>query len=273
MKKTARWSLAAAVGGLVLALGPWALADSKEECSAAYDATQVLRDQGKLLDARKQALACTASMCSPYVVKDCVRWVSEIEASLPSVVFTAQNSAGEDTLAVRVLVDHRLLAERLDGNAVLLDPGEHAIRLEMEGASPIEQKVLLALGQKNRNVSVVFKANAAPAKAGAPSSTAPGATRRLVGGLLMGTGAAGLLVGAVAGGVAIGEHLSFGGTQAQVNRYYSTATVADLGFIGGGAIGLTGLVIFLTAPTPPATTGGSVTVRVGVGTVELGGRF
>jgi hypothetical protein len=49
-------NVAAALAASILAAGAGARADSKQECAAAYEKTQTLREQGKLIDARKQAV-------------------------------------------------------------------------------------------------------------------------------------------------------------------------------------------------------------------------
>lgn len=161
---------AAALLGLFTA-GTDARADAKQECAAAYEKTQSLREHGHLLDARKQAVACSASTCSVYVVKDCTQWLAEIDASLPTVVFTAENVAAANPLAVRVTVDGQPVAETLDGRPIPLDPGEHVVRFETPGAEAIEQKVTLQAGEKNRALMASFKQ--APPPAPPPASPPP----------------------------------------------------------------------------------------------------
>ena len=152
-----------------------ARADSKQECAAAYEKTQTLRDQGKLLDARKQALACSASTCSVYVVKDCAQWLSDIEASMPTVLVTAEDAAGFDTVAVSVTVDGQLVAKTL-AKALSIDPGEHVLRFETDGTEAIEQKVSLRPGEKNRKLAISFKK---PSPAGSPLIVPPAPTAPL----------------------------------------------------------------------------------------------
>lgn len=132
-------------------------AGDKEDCAAAYDQTQTLRDKGKLIEARTQARVCSASTCAAFIVKDCIRWLSEIEASLPTVVFAAQDASGADTSSVRMSVDGQLTAEALDGKAVALDPGPHKLRFETAGADPIEQAVVVRQGEKDRRIAVSFQ--------------------------------------------------------------------------------------------------------------------
>ena len=155
------------------AIGASARADSKQECAAAYENTQSLRESGHLLDARKQAVACSASTCSIYVVKDCTQWLAEIDESLPTVVFTAENVAAADPLAVRVTVDGQPIAETLDGKPVPLDAGEHVVRFETPGADAVEQKVTLQAGEKNRALKASFKQAPPPVPPTSPPPLTP----------------------------------------------------------------------------------------------------
>jgi hypothetical protein len=150
-----------------------ARADSKQECAAAYEKTQSLRESGHLLDARKQAVACSASTCSVYVIKDCTQWLAEIDESLPTVVFTAENIPAANPLAVRVMVDGQPITETLDGKLVSLDPGEHVVRFETPGAEAVEQKVTLQAGEKNRALIASFKQAPPPAPPASPPPVIP----------------------------------------------------------------------------------------------------
>ncbi len=172
MKSETRALLAAAALLGSFTAGTEARADSKQECAAAYEKTQSLRESGHLLDARKQADACSASICSVYVVKDCIQWLAEIDKSLPTVVFTVENAATADPLAARITVDGQTVAGALDGKPIPFDPGEHVVRFEMTGAEAIEQKVTLQAGAKNRALTASFK-QAPPPAPPAPTPASP----------------------------------------------------------------------------------------------------
>lgn len=130
------------------------------------------RGEGKLIDARRQAVTCSASTCSTHVTKDCIQWLGEIDASLPTVVFTATDPAGAETTVVRVTIDGQTVVEKLDGKAIPLDPGEHMVRFEMEGAEPFEQKFLIRQGEKNRTLTATFRRLPPPAPPMAPPPNA-----------------------------------------------------------------------------------------------------
>jgi hypothetical protein len=164
--------IAATLLGLFTAAAD-ARADPKQVCAAAYEKTQSLRERGQLRDARLHAIACSAPTCSVYVTRDCHQWLTEIEAILPTVVFTAEDGAGAAAGAVRVTVDGQTVAEKLDGEAVSLDPGEHVVRFEMAGAAAVQQKVLIRQGEKNRKLSVSFEKAPPPMPPALPAAVPP----------------------------------------------------------------------------------------------------
>jgi hypothetical protein len=51
-----------------------------------------------------------------------LRRVDEINAAIPTVIFEAKDGAGGDLSAVRVTMDGEVLAERLEGTALSINP-------------------------------------------------------------------------------------------------------------------------------------------------------
>jgi hypothetical protein len=165
----------------------------KKACGEAYELTQTLRRGGKLSDARKPAIVCSRDVCADFIRVDCARWLGEIDASLPTVVFTVRDAAGQETGAVRVSLDGKPWLDRLDGSARAIDPGEHHLRFEIDGAPALDQTVQIREGEKNRALGVSFQTKPAP-----PDTTAaPGAGRPVWAWIAVGAGVASL-------GVAVG---------------------------------------------------------------------
>jgi hypothetical protein len=92
---------------------------------------------------------------------------------------------------VRVLIDGNLIAERLEGSAFPVDPGEHVLRFERAGSGAITTRVVMSQGEKNRMVTVQF----------APPAPVPQA--RPAGPPLAAYVLAGIAVAAIATGVAL----------------------------------------------------------------------
>jgi hypothetical protein len=141
-------------------------ADEKEACVRAVDHAQVARLDGKLREAREGLMVCARAVCPNAIREDCTRWLAEVDASLPSVVFEAVWADGRDVTGMKVLLDGQPLAGAEGGRAVTLDPGAHTFRFEAAGAAPVETRNVIREGEKNRIIRVSF---AAPA----PTAIAP----------------------------------------------------------------------------------------------------
>jgi hypothetical protein len=146
-------ALLVALGGVCVA--PPALA-GKKECAAAYVEAQKLKQDGSFTKAREQLIVCAKDECMAAVKKDCVAWLDEVNAALPSVVVEAKGPDGKETFDVKVSIDGEVVSEKLDVKAIELDPGTHKFVFEYEGEEPIEQEVILRQGQKNKTLQVSF---------------------------------------------------------------------------------------------------------------------
>jgi len=134
----------------------------KEVCIRAVEHAQVARIDGKLREAREGFVTCARAVCPEAIRQDCTRWVTDVDASLPSVVFEAVWVDGHDATGMRVLLDGKPLADTEPGRAVVIDPGEHTFRFEVAGAAPVEARNVVREGEKNRVVRVTFAPLAPP---------------------------------------------------------------------------------------------------------------
>lgn len=62
-----------------------AYAADKQACIAGYEATQKLKKDGKLSEARKQALVCAQDGCPSALRDECAGWAVELEKAMPSI--------------------------------------------------------------------------------------------------------------------------------------------------------------------------------------------
>jgi hypothetical protein len=129
--------------------------DVKTQCASAYELSQEKRKAEELILAREQLKICIRDVCPTFVRDACTEWLAEVEASLPTVVLAARRG-DQDLVDVRVAVDGKPIADKLTGTAIPLDPGVHVFRFELEGAPPIEQRVVVRVSEKNRRVAVLF---------------------------------------------------------------------------------------------------------------------
>jgi hypothetical protein len=154
------------VAGALGAAGPARAAGPKAACAQSYERAQVARNSNKLQTARAELITCSQSDCPDFIQRDCVHWLAEVDAILPSVIVRAHDQ-GHPVSDVHVAIDGKEVVSKLDGGAIPLDPGEHTLRAERVGAPPVQQKILVTEGEKGRFVDVDFR----PALPGVMPST------------------------------------------------------------------------------------------------------
>src|SRR5512141_1076550 len=100
------------------AAGP-SKSEVKKACVAQADQGQQLRSDGKLALAKEQFAQCSRDECPGPLRQDCAQWMNEVVAALPSVVVGARDADGRDIVDVRVTVDGKEVATRLNGSPIL----------------------------------------------------------------------------------------------------------------------------------------------------------
>ncbi len=152
---------ASALGALAVLLWPAAAAadrsSAKQECADAYVSAQEARQTSELLRSRVSLRVCAQKACMKAIQRDCIKWLGEVEASMPSITIQAVDPDGNDTLSVKVILDGDLLANELSGKSLEVDPGSHQLRLELAGSKPVERTIVLPEGKKNRLIEVQFE--------------------------------------------------------------------------------------------------------------------
>jgi hypothetical protein len=250
-------------------------------CADSYKNAQVKRTSGALRSAREALLVCVSDRCPSVLRPDCMRWLTEVEAAMPSLAFAAKGEGGQDITDVRVAIDGQPLTEVLDGKAVNVDPGTHTVRFEHTGVTAIEQPIVVREGEKARVISVSW----AKESAREPSSThreleaksGPPTSAWIFGGLgVVGLGAFGAL--ALHGMQRRSDLRSqcFGSCdQSQVDPIKTEFAIADVA-LGIGIVSLgVATVLFFTGGSAPS----EKSVQVGVapqkngGSVGFSGRF
>ncbi|MEZ4230808.1 MAG: hypothetical protein R3B89_16645 [Polyangiaceae bacterium] len=140
--------------GCLLAAGVAAADDApnQQQCADSYVKAQTQRRDGDLMGAREQLLVCASQTCLAAVQKDCAQWLTEVESSLPTVVFEVE---GADVKDVHVEVDGQAVdADAHAGRAVSLNPGKHQFKFTFPDGTVSEKQVTLLEGQKNKAVKV-----------------------------------------------------------------------------------------------------------------------
>lgn len=134
------------------------------DCPSASEEGQRLRDKNRWLEAREMFRACSVDRCPKVVRRDCSKWLAELDESQPSIVVAAQDTTGADLQGVRVQVDGRTIASRLDGSPIAVDPGEHTFTFDADGYKTAAQKIVIHVSEKNRLVRVALASTAEPAR-------------------------------------------------------------------------------------------------------------
>jgi hypothetical protein len=174
---SARTRSAWLVLGVAVVLGSTRTAHAADDdthvCLTSYVETQKARRDGRLRAARAAADRCGRPICPDVIRNDCVRWQAELDQAIPTVVLSAVGPDGHDLTDVSILVDGVLFVARLDGRAVAMDPGAHVFRFVAPDGASVEQRVLLAEGERDRAVVGSF----APSADGRPVERPSPATR------------------------------------------------------------------------------------------------
>jgi hypothetical protein len=180
----------------------YAAPPTKEECVESHSRGQDLRERNQLADASRLFLLCAQQSCPAIVQSDCARLAEELGRAVPSLSFSAHDASGADVPDTSVFVDGLLVASQLDdGKAYNLDPGRHLVRFS-RGDKQVSISIVLALGERGRNVSVSFPSEMAMQANAAASARAP---ERVTSGknaaplVFSAIGAATLLTGGVVG--------------------------------------------------------------------------
>jgi hypothetical protein len=136
--------------------------ETLQACHQGYEQGQRLRRAGHLIQARKELLTCARDPCPSVFQPECVAWLAEVDRVLPSVVLDVR-TGGMTVSEARVWLDGQALADKLDGRAISVDPGEHHLRVEIAGLAPVEKRELLVEGEKAHLVAFdLAPARAAP---------------------------------------------------------------------------------------------------------------
>jgi hypothetical protein len=136
-------------------------------CIAAYEDAQRRRNRGDLIEAREALKVCSRDLCPSIAKTDCTGWLAELRVDVPTIVVGARFEGGRDVIDVKVFLDGKPLMDRIEGRAVEVNPGVHTLRFEMQGREPVEERVSILVGERNRKVIVTIP-NPTPPPAPAP---------------------------------------------------------------------------------------------------------
>lgn len=204
---------------------------------------------------------------------DAAKELAALSPRVPSVVIDLHGAQPAD---VSLSIDGVTVASDLVGEPRPVDPGKHVLegrrgdekqQASFTVAEAAQQHVSLNFKQLPNGQTVAPAKNAAPSAPAAATSEPPadvarsGSTQRTLGWVTVAVGGAGLIFGGVTGGLAISKKSALDDTpgctgnacptnqQGKVDSYNSMRTFSTVGFIAGGVVAATGVVLVLTAPS------------------------
>jgi len=252
----------------------------KEACVASFDRGQKAQSDRALRRALRDLIVCAQESCPSVLRADCAGVLAEVRSALPTIVFAADDGNGHELTDVQVYAGQELIASKLDGRALAVDPGTVELRFESPGQPPVVTTRMIREGEKSRVIRVSLGGPGAGAVAGAAAPIGNGAVDRVpprppspkrstLGWVLPGSLAA---VGLAGLGVALYMRLRFDGrvddlrgscapecTQQQRSDLSGTLVTSNVALGAGlGALAIGVATWFLTAPSPgPSSTSGS----------------
>jgi hypothetical protein len=262
--------LATAASSLLTLQAPEARgADDKNSCVASYGSSQELRRDQHLARAREELRSCARAACPALVRTDCIAWLDQVQAEFPTLAIHAQKD-GVDVANVKVMVDNEVAAARLDGSSLEVEPGEHTLRFETEGAPPVVIKLVVREREKDRPIPVAFLSPSFGLEGAAPAETRYSRTVPVGTFILGGLGVAGLATFGVLGLVGKNRENSMDTTckpncsQTAIGNVRDEYIGADVALGVGAAALLAAGIVYLVHPRQrdeaPPTPGGVAVV-------------
>jgi hypothetical protein len=256
---------------------------TKEACIASFDRGQRAQSDRALRRALTELIVCSQESCPTVLRADCAGVLAEVRSALPSVVFAADDGSGHELTDVKVYAGSELLAGKLDGRAVSLDPGTFELRFERVGQPAVVVSRMIREGEKSRVIRVSLPAPGAGASSGPGPDHGPdvlAGKRTAVGWVLPGSLAA---VGLTGLGIALYTRLSFDSrvdelrgscapdcTQGDRNDLSGMVVTSNVALgVGIGALALSVATWFLMAPS--SSSGGTSPARAAASVLGPGG--
>ncbi len=130
-----------------------AWAHDAERCAASYEVSQEYRHKGKYLEARQKIADCKV-LCPKVLARDCTLWDEELDSAIPSIVVVARDESGRVLQDLRLSVDGRVVAQRLDGTPIEVNPGRHSLQVQGDQGPGTQIVLDVSDGSKGRTVEV-----------------------------------------------------------------------------------------------------------------------
>jgi hypothetical protein len=242
--------------------------------------------QGRWLEAlehlhriAREGVAPGAPLPWTRALQDAQKELTALEPRLPAAVIQLRG-AGAPT--ARVTIDGVPVPAAALGINRPVDPGKRTLRAEAEGFVPVEVVVTFVEGTATPVPLVIDLPQPAPHAAPPPPPPAGRRSLAPIGFAGIGVGGAALLLGAVTGALALSKHGALASTcpgghctgqQSAIDSYDLMGTLSTAGFVAGGILAATGVVLVALPRSDPPPGEARVTPLVGPGFVGMRGSF
>jgi hypothetical protein len=165
------------IGACAAILAVWQLPAyaAPAACVAAWRNADKLVKVGQLRAAKVSMLKCAHYTCGGVLSKECGRRVAEIENDTPTIVPVVKDEDGDALADVSLAMDGELVANRIDGRAVMVDPGTHEFTFQRGNRVLASYKTTILQGQRNRTVEVSLDGDRPMVKTRLPPGSLVGA--------------------------------------------------------------------------------------------------
>jgi hypothetical protein len=248
-------------------------------CVQSFTEGQKRRAKDKLLSARAEFRECSQGACPELTRKPCEEWLKELQVLVPTVSISATMADGTEISKVRATLDDSLGLGDVDATPIEIDPGPHRVKVEVLGFEAQERAFEIAAGTHELPLRFRFGSPGATDQAGEEGTS----TAAAIGWTGVAFAAAGLVVGAVTGGLAMSNKAQLEDdcaarncTQEDIDSGAIPATVSTVSFIVAGVgalVGIIGLAVDLSADEPAGGDASAATMRIGPGSLALRVRF
>ncbi len=236
-----------------------------------------------------EKLAANASDQFVQAVEDAKREAAALDVKIGWATINVASPDGALPDGLTATLDDIELKAASFGAKRPLNPGQHELVITAPGMKDVDRRFDVK-PREHANIDIKLEHGASsgalkppppPGATGTPppppppppsgdpngASSSKGSGQRIAGYALIGVGGATLIMGAVTGGLALSKHgalkadCNADGTcdpakvadiQARIDSYETIGTVSTIGFIAGGVLAATGVVVLLTAPKPDA---------------------
>jgi len=131
---------------------------SKEQCIDANEAAQKLIRSGSFAEARPHVEMCQSPSCPELVRTDCADLAKAMVQTMPTIRFEAHDAKGNPVTNVKITMDGKVIAERIDATPITVDPGKHSFEFESPGLPRTSKAISLNAGeQRTERVDMVDK--------------------------------------------------------------------------------------------------------------------